>query len=642
MRSSAWLALVTLLSLGAVGLLGCASEDARGADASVEASASRDATADAPPFKDGRSEGSGDGADEGARDTGPVGDASGHDGASATDGRADDDGGGGLDSTVPGCASGVVCGGHCMPASDIHHCGSCTNDCAGLPNVVAASLACVNGACSYTCAPGFVACGDAGAAAGCPTDLSQPTTCGSCTQSCFGDSGTPNCAPASGAGDGGTFACTGACPLEAPTLCGEQCVDLMTNVDHCGDCVYGGCFTRVANAHVTCVAGTCGIGCNAGYSLCNGACVDETGDVANCGGCGVTCGTHQVCRAGGCVCPLTCSGACVDGDTDPANCGACGHDCLGGACSAGACQPITLATGQIMPMCMAMNATGVYWTNNGTVMPGPGNGSVMGVALDGTHLTTLATGDSPYGIAVDAQYAYWTDADDSILWRSPLDGGGVDGGTKMQLYAGTYPANQVRGVALAGGLVYWGDDGDGAFAAGAGIFAVPPTGGGNPMPITLSGTNTRHAGVACQIGVDAKNLYYPAYFPVGIDSVPLGGGTPTMISSVPSNLGDGWGVAVGPQSVFFDEYGKSVLYSVPLGGGTPTMFVTSPGYPVGMVVYDDRLFWADGSGTIRSVPVQGGPQVIHANGQPGPTEVTVDARAIYWINHGGSVMKVAR
>jgi hypothetical protein len=74
------------------------------------------------------------------------------------------------------------------------------------------------------------------------------------------------------------------------------------------------------------------------------------------------------------------------------------------------------------------------------------------------------------------------------------------------------------------------------------------------------------AGCSRSLGVRRRRRrgYYPAYFPVGIDSVPLGGGTPTMLSSVSSNLGDGWGVAVGTQSAFFDELGKSVLYSVPV------------------------------------------------------------------------------
>src|SRR5580693_3063452 len=38
-----------------------------------------------------------------------------------------------------------------------------------------------------------------------------------------------------------------------------------------------------------------------------------------------------------------CNGSAVDEDIDPRNCGACGHGCLGGACSGGFCQPVTLA-----------------------------------------------------------------------------------------------------------------------------------------------------------------------------------------------------------------------------------------------------------------------------------------------------------
>src|ERR1700722_18381747 len=33
---------------------------------------------------------------------------------------------------------------------------------------------------------------------------------------------------------------------------------------------------------------------------------------------------------------------CGDTQGSPSNCGRCGHDCLGGACSMGACQPIAL------------------------------------------------------------------------------------------------------------------------------------------------------------------------------------------------------------------------------------------------------------------------------------------------------------
>lgn len=60
-----------------------------------------------------------------------------------------------------------------------------------------------------------------------------------------------------------------------------------------------------------------------------------TGVCAN-GACGIACAS---------VYPTLCSASssCVDTTSDGKNCGACGHDCLGGACTSGQCQPVLLA-----------------------------------------------------------------------------------------------------------------------------------------------------------------------------------------------------------------------------------------------------------------------------------------------------------
>lgn len=320
------------------------------------------------------------------------------------------------------------------------------------------------------------------------------------------------------------------------------------------------------------------------------------------------------------MCLLHCGGACIDSDVDPLNCGACGHDCLGGTCSAGACQPVTLATAQGTPWCLTVDATSVNWTNYD-------GKTVMRAGLDGGNQVTIASGATePYGVAVDPENVYWTDGNDGIVWRSP-----VDGGAKAALFNGTF-RNQVRAVAVHAGLVYWADD-------AAGILSVSPDGGA-PVTVVSGGS----VNVMCQLAFDAVRVYWPAYpGQDAVESAPLGGGQVTTLAKIPSNLGDTTAVAVDSTSAYFAQSNIGHVLSVPLAGGAVTTLSTSAGNPWSAVAADGRVYWADESGSIRSVPAGGGAEIVHASGQGGPQDLAVDAKAIYWVNRGGgTVMKVAK
>ena len=89
--------------------------------------------------------------------------------------------------------------------------------------------------------------------------------------------------------------------------------------------------------------------------------------------------------------------ATCDSDSDAKNCGKCGHDCLGGECKAGRCQPFEIAKGQAQPLGVTVLGDAVYWTNYGS-------DTVTTAKKDGTGVTLFAKNAkfvSPWGITND-------------------------------------------------------------------------------------------------------------------------------------------------------------------------------------------------------------------------------------------------
>ncbi len=133
-------------------------------------------------------------------------------------------------------------------------------------------------------------------------------------------------------------------------ICGEGCVDTMTNTAHCGMC------DRACAATETCTAGACRplVTCATGEALCAGTCVTTATDAAHCGMCGRACAATERCEAGVCTalraCPAgqtDCAGACTDTNTSTAHCGGCGAACPAmNTCVMGVCVPPSCPSGQ--------------------------------------------------------------------------------------------------------------------------------------------------------------------------------------------------------------------------------------------------------------------------------------------------------
>lgn len=97
------------------------------------------------------------------------------------------------------------------------------------------------------------------------------------------------------------MACTGA-PPKTCTSCGDRCVELLVDSQHCGAC------NHACAAAERCDDGFCRLSC-AGLQ-CGGVCVDPRTDPDHCGACGVTCNAAHAARV--CV-----NGRCERGTCEP-------------------------------------------------------------------------------------------------------------------------------------------------------------------------------------------------------------------------------------------------------------------------------------------------------------------------------------
>ena len=184
---------------------------------------------------------------------------------------------------------------------------------------------------------------------------------------------------------------------------------------------------------------------------------------------------------------------------------------------AGGDTPTTLASGQDHPKAITVGANTVYWANysqnapDGGTLPVPGTGSVVKVAVGGSGLATLASGqDGPDAVAVDGTSVYWNGRSADIgasLMKVAVGGGSI--ATLAVGLTGVFPP-----IAVDANGIYW--------QSGIGIVKMALT-GGSVVPLVASGAPN---GVA----IDDTNLYWVDQNQHDVMKVPLVGGTPVLVA----------------------------------------------------------------------------------------------------------------
>ncbi|HET6340309.1 MAG TPA: hypothetical protein VFG30_44175 [Polyangiales bacterium] len=257
----------------------------------------------------------------------------------------------------------TLCGQSCAEInSDAKHCGTCDNTCAA--TVAHADVLCQSGSCGFACTAGFTQCGDkcvdttsdAANCGSCNQLCAGGTTCAGgrcvcpagthdCGGTCAKDDSTAQCGPS----------CTqcrttiaravdvcrsGQCSYmcgSGTTDCQGVCKSTGSDVDNCGRC------GNVCTGGKMCLIGLCA--CPVGQHDCNGTCV-STNAVATCGlsctPCTAPAGATATCDGlfcgVKCTTGVSCSNVCTDTSTSNTNCGGCGITCASGqVCSGGSC-----------------------------------------------------------------------------------------------------------------------------------------------------------------------------------------------------------------------------------------------------------------------------------------------------------------
>lgn len=367
---------------------------------------------------------------------------------------------------------------------------------------------------------------------------------------------------------------------------------------------------------------------------------------SNCGNYTGNCGT-STCGSGGSVATVnktpspatvTCAGVSgINLASDANNCGYCGHTCLGGACTSGACQPITLASAVNAPTGLAVDSTSAYF---GTT-PGVGSPLVGKVAVGGGAVTTLVA-SAPANVfwdAVDSTNVYFIGNSSAAggVYKTAIAGGGV-----------------VTTIASAtGGAAYGAFDGTNVYwdilvtKSPFGSVQETWTGGGTTFTLA-TGQDT-----AGEMAVDSTNVYWATAGKANaVVKTPILGGAVTTLSSSETGA---QGVALDPAkaNVYYTLFVASgSVKKIPVGGGAVTTLTSAANYPAAIAVDATTAYWLDthnasaAAGAVLFLPVGGGTPQTLASGLTIDqyAQIALDSNSVYWTDHQnpGTVKRIAK
>lgn len=323
---------------------------------------------------------------------------------------------------------------------------------------------------------------------------------------------------------------------------------------------------------------------------------------------------------------------CVDTMTSAQHCGACNHDCIGGTCAAGICQPFTLASLGSVGNHMATDGSNLYLRDSFNIYKCPlptcaggkqsiasvvGGGNFGAVAANpaGTYLyfgsfsgtgdfrrcalpacssfETVATGQTTiYGITVDANYVYWYD--NTTVKSCPTAGAFPCTPTTL-----SSAGNGVREIASDGSNIYWSNLAGQTSGAGFVSRCVLPTCSGGATSIATglySPIKTYYSG---------GKLYWLNFNSNTITNCTASNCNATKLTFLSTELGTPAAIAIEGTTLFAGPRADGKFLgkcTAPDCTGAFTVVSTAAtGAPEGLLLRPNAFYWLANSGAVMGL-----------------------------------------
>ena len=304
------------------------------------------------------------------------------------------------------------------------------------------------------------------------------------------------------------------------------------------------------------------------------------GGVAAAGSSG-TAGVGGACPSGT---PTTCSGTCVNIQNSSTNCGTCGHDCSGGACAAGQCQPLLIGRYD-----RYLGANGLSLGANDAYGKGETNllvrakkdGSSYSASSD---LATFGTsGCAGGGVAEIGGRVFYQWNDGASCRMAVCSTTDCDGTTQGISPAGAASWVQSFGADTTSERVFWYDPASKRFMVASAVAS------GTPTPTTISSGDITNA--PAWTGYSSGGILFSdtSSSLVTVNRLPASGGSVQQVASGTGiNLNALWASA---SRLYFSDASSINYVALPTGSGGAKLITSS----AAQLLWSDDvdLYWVD-------------------------------------------------